>query len=117
MAEDWSRPVVHWELQAKDPDRITEFYSKLCNWQIGEGMIRNISAGIGAPEPITGHIRQSDRSGVTLYIQVLSLQDALAKVRDMGGKVTREPFDPGGRPPTLAWIEDPEGNHVVLVQQ
>ena len=117
MAEDWSRPVVHWEIQAKDPDRIAEFYSQLCNWDIGPGALRVISAGIGAPESITGHIRQGQRSGVTLYIQVLSLRESLAKARELGGTVTREPFDPGGRPPTIAWIEDPEGNHVVLVQQ
>ena len=117
MPEDWSRPVVHWELQAKDPDRISEFYSKLCNWEIGTGTIRTISAGIGAPEPITGHIRQSEKSGPVLYIQVLSLKDTMAKCAEMGGKVLREPFDPGGRPPTLALDRRPEGNHVVLVQQ
>ena len=117
MAEDWSRPVVHWELQAKDPDLISGFYAKLCNWEIGSGVIRNISAGIGAPEPITGHIRQAEDSGVVLYVQVLSLKDALANVPGWGGKVVREPFDPGGKPPTLAWIDDPEGNRVVLVQQ
>lgn len=117
MAEDWSRPVVHWEIQAKDAEKMTAFYSQMFNWTIGEGPIRNISAGIGAPEPITGHIRQSDRSGPVLYVQVLSLAATLAKCRELGGTVVREAFDPGGRPPTLAWIDDPEGNRVVLVQQ
>ncbi len=34
----------------------------------------------------------------------------------LGGSVLRDPFDiPGG--PTLAWIADPEGNRITLVQQ
>jgi predicted enzyme related to lactoylglutathione lyase len=109
--------VVHWELQARDADKMAAFYSRMFNWEIGEGAIRNVGAGIGAPEPITGHIRQADHSGPVLYIQVLSLEATLAKCRELGGNVVREPFDPGGRPPTLAWIDDPEGNRVVLVQQ
>ena len=117
MAEDWSRPVVHWEIQARDADKMSDFYSKMFNWEIGAGQIRNISAGIGAPEPITGHIRQADASGPVLYVQVLSLKDTLTRCGELGGRVVREPFDPGGRPPTLAWIDDPEGNRLVLVQQ
>ncbi len=116
MAEDWSRPMVHWELQAKDPDKISAFYSAMFNWEIKPGMIRTIGAGIGAPEDITGHIRQSDTPGFVLYIQVLKLGESLAKSTELGGKTVREPFDtPGGQ--TLAWIDDPEGNRVVLVQQ
>jgi len=116
MAEDWSRPMVHWELQAKDADKMSAFYSAMFNWEIKPGMLRTIGAGIGAPEDITGHIRESDTPGFVLYIQVLKLADSLAKAAELGGKVVREPFDPPGGP-TLAWIDDPEGNRVVLVQQ
>ena len=117
MAEDWARPVVHWEIQAKDADKMTKFYSEMFNWNIGEGRIRQIPAGIGAPEPaITGHLRKSDASRVVLYVQVLKLEASMAKAKELGGSVLREPFQPGGGP-TLAWIADPEGNQVVLVQQ
>ena len=116
MAEDWSRPVVHWEIQAKDADKMSAFYSALFNWTIGDGQVRDIGPGIGAPETITGHIRRSERSGVVLYIQVLKLADSLAKCRELGGTVTHEPRDlPTGL--TIAGIADPEGNPVVLVQQ
>lgn len=76
-----------------------------------------IPAGVGGPEPgPAGHIRQSDTGGVTLYIQVRDLKASLAKAGELGGKVVAEPFDvPDG--PTLAVINDPEGNPVVLVQQ
>ena len=59
---------------------------------------------------------QSERSGVTLYVQVGDLRASLAKAAELGGTVVAEPFQFPGTP-TLASIEDPEGNPVMLVQQ
>jgi predicted enzyme related to lactoylglutathione lyase len=117
MSVDWARPVVHWEIEALDPDRLRAFYGELFNWDIGEGPIMQIAPGIGGPEPGPGgHLRRSDRTGVTLYIQVSDLRTSLAKAVSLGGTVLAEPFDiPGG--PSLAAIKDPEGNPVTLVQQ
>jgi predicted enzyme related to lactoylglutathione lyase len=117
MAEDWARPVVHWEIQASDPEKLRGFYGQLFNWQIGDGPVLGIPAGIGGPPPgPAGHIRQSDRTGVTLYIQVRDLKSSLAKTEQLGGQVLSQPFDtPGGV--TVAGIADPEGNRVMLVQQ
>jgi len=113
---DWPRPVVHWEIEAKDPGLLRAFYGDLFNWNIGDGFIMEIPPGIGGPEPgPAGHLRQSDRSGVTLYIQVANLTESLAKSAQLGGTIVTEPFDvPDG--PTLAGITDPEGNPVMLVQ-
>lgn len=114
---DWARPVVHWEIEARDADKLRGFYAALFNWNIGEGPIMTIPAGIGGPEPgPEGHIRASDRSGVTLYVQVRDLPESLAKAAELGGTVVAEPFDLPGTP-TLAAITDPEGNPVMLVQQ
>ena len=114
---DWARPVVHWEITARDPAAVREFYGRLFTWDIGDGPIMTIPAGIGGPEPgPAGHIRQSDRTGVTLYVQVRGLQETLDRAVALGGTVVAEPFDvPGG--PSLAAIADPEGNPVTLVQQ
>ena len=97
VAEDWARPVVHWE--------------------IGDGPIMEIPAGLGGPEPGPGgHIRRGDRPGVVLYVQVRDLRASLARAMELGGTLVTEPFDvPGG--PTLAAVDDPEGNALVLVQQ
>lgn len=114
---DWPRPVVHWEIQAVDPERMRAFYRDLFNWDIGDGAIMTIPAGIGGPEPGPGgHIRGSHTSGVTLFIQVRDLKESLAKAAELGGTVVLEPFDLPGQP-TLAAITDPEGNGVMLVQQ
>ena len=118
MAErDWARPIVHWEIEALDPDHLRRFYAQLFTWDIGDGPFMQISPGIGGPEPGPGgHIRGSNRSGVTLYVQVRDLRESLDKAVELGGAVLAEPFDvPGG--PTLAGIRDPEGNPVMLVQQ
>lgn len=114
---DWPRPVVHWEIEARDPERLREFYGSLFNWSIGTGPIMQIPAGIGGPEPgPAGHLRQGERSGVTLYIQVRDLRESLARAAELGGTVVAEPFDLP-ETPTLAVITDPEGNPVMLVQQ
>lgn len=116
-AEDWARPVVHWEIEARDPGAQRAFYGELFGWSIGDGPIMTIAPGLGGPEPGPGgHIRRSERSAVTLYVQVRHLSESLERVTDLGGAVLTQPFDvPNG--PTLAVVEDPEGNSLVLVQQ
>jgi predicted enzyme related to lactoylglutathione lyase len=85
MAEDWARPVVHWEIEAQDAELLRGFYGALFNWKIGDGFIMDIAPGIGGPEPGPGgHIRQSDRSGVTLYVQVGDLRTSLDRSVSLG---------------------------------
>ena len=117
VGRDWARPVVHWEIEARDPERQRAFYGDLFNWDVGTGPIMQIAPGVGGPEPgPAGHIRAGDRSGVSLYVQVRDLRSSLARVGELGGTVLGEPFDvPGG--PTIAAVTDPEGNPLVLVQQ
>jgi hypothetical protein len=117
MEPDWARPVVHWEIQARDPEKIRAFYAAMFNWDIGDGRIMAIPAGIGGPLPGPGgHIRPSDTPKLVLYVQVRALRDSLQRAAELGGAVLREPRDtPGGA--TIASITDPEGNELVLVQQ
>ncbi len=117
MSADWARPVVHWEIEARDPERQRAFYAALFNWEVGDGPIMQIPAGLGGPEPgPAGHIRGGDSPGVRLSVQVRDIRASLARVAELGGTVGSEPFDvPGG--PTIAPVTDPEGNPLVLVQQ
>lgn len=114
---DWARPVVHWEIVARDPLRQAEFYRSMFGWDIGDGPLMNIEPGLGAPEPgPAGHIRQGDAPAVSLYVQVRDLRGSLDRAESLGGTVIVEPFDvPGG--PTIAAVNDPEGNGLFLVQQ
>jgi predicted enzyme related to lactoylglutathione lyase len=117
MERDWARPVVHFEIEAIDAERQRAFYEALFNWDIGNGPIMTIRAGLGAPDAGPGgHIRASHRSAVTLYIQVRDLAESLRTAVELGGTVVFERFDvPDG--PSLAAITDPEGNALTLVQQ
>jgi predicted enzyme related to lactoylglutathione lyase len=117
MSQDWARPVVHWEIVARDPDRQSAFYRGLFNWEIGDGEIRPIPPGLGGPEPgPAGHLRQGDAPSVSLFVQVRDLTASLEMAEALGGKKVSEAFDvPDG--PTVAVVEDPEGNVLWLVQQ
>jgi uncharacterized protein len=117
MGADWARPVVHWEIVARDAERQAAFYRELFHWEIGTGPIMRIPAGLGGPEPgPNGHIRSGPQPAVALYVQVRDLRASLDQAVRLGGAITAEPFDvPDG--PTLGAITDPEGNPLVLVQQ
>jgi predicted enzyme related to lactoylglutathione lyase len=117
----WARPVVFFEIHARDQQTMAEFYREMFEWNIGPGNIPgflSIEHGIGAPpEGLSGVIAPATHeSGVSLVIQVADLKDSLLHAEELGGKVLMQPIDvPQG--PTVARIADPEGNVVTLVQQ
>lgn len=117
MTQDWARPVVHWELVAEDPARLRTFYADLFNWEIGEGEVMPISPGVGGPSAGPGgQIRKGARKGLALYIQVRDLDESVERARALGAQLVRDRVQvPGGA--TLAAIDDPEGNRLMLVQQ
>jgi len=115
-----TRPVVHFEIRGEDPQRLAEFYRELFGWTIDAANpmgIMTVQHGIGGPEDgVGGHIRLADAPGVSIFVQVLDLDDTLRRAEAMGGRAVMQPFDvPGG--PTVAQMADPEGNLVGLVKQ
>ena len=117
MTSDWARPIVHWSIEAIDPERQRSFYAELFNWEIGDGPFMQVAVGIGGPEPgPAGHIQAGTTARTSLYVQVADLRMAIDRAVALGGTELIAPFDvPGG--PRLAAISDPEGNHLMLVQQ
>jgi uncharacterized protein len=117
MSSDWARPVVHWAIEAQNPEIQKAFYGGLFHWDLGPGDFAMIGAGLGGPEPGPGgHIQPSARSGIALYIQVRDLAETLGQVEKLGGTIVMPPFEIPGQP-TMAAITDPEGNSLMLVQQ
>ena len=114
---DWGRPIVYFEIGAKDEQVLIPFYKEMFNWDIGDGPIHRIPVGIGGPENgIGGHIRRSEHGGISLYIQVRSVGSSLRQAVELGGKKTMDPYQiPNGA--LIAAITDPEGNPLMLVQQ
>lgn len=115
---DWSRPVVAFEIRGRDNKRLQDFYRELFNWKIDEANgIGRSHPGVGPPvEGVGGIFLQGDTPGVSIYIQVANLRESLEKAERLGGKKVLDPVDiPGG--PTIARIQDPEGNFIGLCQQ
>ena len=116
----WARPVVAWEIRARDAVAMRKFYETMFEWQIDDQRIPGISfvaPGIGGPEPGVGGVimPSAEHPGVTLLIQVADLAASMWQAEELGGAVLAQPFDvPGG--PTIARIADPEGNQIGLVQ-
>ena len=116
-----ARPVVHFEIHGKDRKKLQEFSQALFDWRIDEIDAMDyglVAAGEGGPpEGIGGGIAQSDRAPmVMIYVQVLDPVETLRKAESMGGKTIMAPVDiPGG--PTIAHLQDPEGNLIGLVKQ
>ncbi len=115
-----TRPVVFFEIRGRDSKRLQEFYSSLFGWKIDSNNPMNyamVEPGIGGPEEgVGGGIVQAESPLVTFYVQVLDLNETLAKAAEMGGKAVMQPMDfPNG--PTIASFEDPEGNTIGLVKQ
>ena len=115
-----TRPVVHFEIRGKNPQRLAAFYRELFGWNVDGANpmgIMRIEHGIGGPvEGVNGHIRAADTPGVSIFVQVVDLNETLRRAEEMGGRAVLQPFDvPGG--PTIAQMADPEGNLVGLVKQ
>jgi len=116
MTSDWARPIVHWAIEAIDPERQRAFYADLFNWEIGDGPFMQVAAGIGGPEPgPPATSNRIDRSYVALYPGRRPAHEIDCAI-EHGGTELMAPFDIEGGP-TLAAISDPEGNHLMLVQQ
>jgi predicted enzyme related to lactoylglutathione lyase len=114
-----TRPVVAFQIRGRDATKLAEFYKEIFGWKMSSANpmgIVSIEAGEGGPLPGPGGFILPGDPMTILFVQVASLQDSMAKAVELGGKRVMEPFDvPNG--PTVAQIEDPEGNVVGLVQQ
>ena len=111
------RPVVHWEISAKDAPRLQQFYASLFEWHVDAdnpmqyGMVKTggkggLNGGIGPAQGPTG---------VTFYAQVDDLDAYLKKAERLGGKTAVPPTEIPGMV-TFAMFIDPEGNRIGLVK-
>jgi uncharacterized protein len=110
--------VVHWEIQSKNPEMLHAFYRDVFAWEIDTNNPMNygmISSGAGA-KGINGGIggSMSPSSRTLVYASVPSIDEALAKIAEKGGRTIMPRSDLGMV--ILAVFEDPEGNAFGLVE-
>jgi predicted enzyme related to lactoylglutathione lyase len=110
--------INHIEFPADDPERAMRFYEAVAGWQFSamEGMpdywvfrfADGFGGGLGKRGVSTGQV-------VRDYIEVDSIEDAVAAAERTGGTVT----EPKQEIPGMGWfavVHDPEGNEVGLFQ-
>jgi predicted enzyme related to lactoylglutathione lyase len=113
------KPVVHWELMSKDPQKVSEFYEKVFDWKIKHMPEINYRVvDTGGQGGINGGIVQPQREGpwpgnMTLYVNVEDLAAYRKRVIDAGGKIHVEEQEVPGMG-TLSLFTDPEGRMMGL---
>ena len=115
------RPVVHWEFWTEDPNRVSDFYKKVFDWEI-----RSIPAldyrlvETGGSGGINGGImkpKQGPWPGkLALYIDVDDLEAYSKRIRENGGKVVVDSVDVPGVG-QLSLFEDPDGRVLGMWKQ
>src|SRR4051794_4434750 len=116
------RPVVHFEVIGTDGDALRSFYADLFDWKIDAdnpmsyGIVKRednpakdgtlgIGGGVAGYDEVEG--------GVTFYVAVPDVEEALAKAEGLGGTRVMGPEKIGGEI-ELGQFKDPEG-HVIGV--
>jgi predicted enzyme related to lactoylglutathione lyase len=110
--------INHIEFQADDPERAMAFYTAVAGWEFSamEGMPDYwvFSSGNGYGGAV-GKRGVSTGKVVRDYIEVASIEEALAAAERTGGTVTEARTEIPG----FGWfavVEDPEGSEVGLFQ-
>jgi predicted enzyme related to lactoylglutathione lyase len=110
------RPVVHFEIGCKNKPAAESFYSRLFDWKMSAAgpasMIETGGSGIPGHLTSLGH---EPHHYTMFYVEVDDIPACLDKARELGGRVLvpRVPIPTGA----FAWIADPEGNTVGLLER
>ena len=113
------QPVIHWEIEGGDADKLWGFYSDMFDWKIDAnnpmkyGMAETGGEG-GINGGIYGRTDEPPR-GITFYVQVEDLGASLKKAESLGGKKVMDPTSVPGMDITIAMFADPEGNRIGIL--
>ena len=113
------QPIVHWEIGAKDAEKLQEFYAKLFDWQISPSGYPGYMQVDTGQENLAGGIMQIKEDippYVAIYVSVDDLQTYLDKAESMGGK-TVVPPTPIPTLGSFAVFLDPEEHPIGLFQR
>jgi uncharacterized protein len=126
------RTIVHFEIPANDPEKLSEFYKNLFGWKIekmsmGEagdywtietrpGTAQNEAEAMKRPGTNGGMMKKMDPSQRPLnYVMVDSVDEFSKKLQSLGGKII-VPKTPIPQMGAFAVGLDPEGNPVGLFE-
>lgn len=111
--------IVHWEIMGADGDAQKSFYGDLFDWEFqspegfdGYHMVSGEDVGVGGA---VGQGSEEMPSYLTVYVQVASIDETLARIEAKGGS-TVVPRTEIPDMVTFALFSDPAGNVVGLVE-
>ena len=112
-----ARPVIHWEIGARDGAKLREFYTALFGWTItGDSEYALVTAEEGG---IGGGILQTHDDMppyVAIYVGVDELQGTLDRAAELGGHTVVPPM-PIPNVGTFAMFSDPDGNLIGIMAE
>ena len=113
--------VTHFEIPAKNPEKISDFYKDVFNWEIskwngpmdywlvmtGDPKSPGIDGGIYKP--------QGPVSGIVNTVQIDSIEESIEKIKNAGGEIINEVQEiPGvGK---MVYAADVEGNYFGIME-
>jgi hypothetical protein len=113
--------VVHFEIPAHEPQALTRFYGELFGWKFEKADLEGPEYWFcitGSSEPgINGAVmkRQDEHQPLLNYVDVESIDEAIAKATNLGATVAL-PKMPVGQIGFVAALVDPQGNMCGLWQ-
>jgi predicted enzyme related to lactoylglutathione lyase len=107
------RPVVHWELWSENPQRASEFYQRVFDWQVQHVPELNYHmVSTGGAGGINGGIMKPQEGEwpgkLAFYIDVADLASTLGRITDAGGQTILERQEIPGMG-EIALFSDPDG--------
>lgn len=117
-----ANPIVHFEIAAKDADRVRAFYADVFGWPISADNPMNyaVASTKEGDLGIDGGFYQAqdtaDPPGVRIYAQVENLDATLQKAAAAGGTIVNPGFDMPAVGIRIGAFLDPEGNFFGAVQ-
>jgi uncharacterized protein len=114
-------PVVHFEILGSDGTQLIDFYRELFGWPIEDGQLpgwphygfMNAERGIGGA---VGSANAAPQGGVLVYVEVEDPQTYLEKATELGASVVLPVTEVQGAEVIVAWLRDPQGNLLGLVE-
>ncbi|MFC0775054.1 VOC family protein [Terrimonas alba] len=116
--------IVHFDIGADNPERAKKFYEELFGWKIGTipgfpGYYEIETADLNGRQGVGGGLTKREnpqQTGITNFIGVSSIDETLAKLNQLGGKLiqSKQPIAGYGY---IAVCTDTENNLFGLFQE
>lgn len=119
--------IIHFEIPATNVEKLKKFYTGVFGWKIENypgpmeyWMIQTVPTddkGMLQRPGVNGGMVKKERpeQKPVNYISIEDIDESLEKVKKLGGRIV----SPKQEVPNVGWIataEDPEGNHIALIQ-